>query len=116
MTSPITSAQALGASIGNAIAKRRKLCGMTQDEVAERLQIGVEAMSRLERGVVIPSIQRIFELAEVFGCSAAELVTEASPRGIDQGIRLSRMLETLSTEDQELVTGLLEKLATRLKA
>ena len=52
--------------VGAQIAKRRADSGMSQEDVAERLGIGNEAVSRLERGVVSPSIPRLFEFADIF--------------------------------------------------
>lgn len=42
---------ALAKAVGRAIAYQRQQRGMTQEEVAERLQIGMEAVSRMERGL-----------------------------------------------------------------
>ena len=54
--------------LGKSIAKARIAQDMTQEVVAEKLGIGNEAMSRIERGIVEPSITRIFELAEILNC------------------------------------------------
>ncbi|MGS0735065.1 MULTISPECIES: helix-turn-helix transcriptional regulator [unclassified Pseudomonas] len=52
--------------VGRAIAKQRIRSGLTQEEVAERLGVGNEAVSRIERGVVIPNIGRLLEFAALF--------------------------------------------------
>src|SRR5690606_41820319 len=70
----------LAEAVGRAIAKQRVRVGMTQEHVAERLGIGSEAISRIERGIVIPNISRLLEFAAIFECEAADLLTEASPR------------------------------------
>ena len=44
-----TDQKALAEAVGRAIAKQRMRCGMTQDEVAEILGVGNEAVSRIER-------------------------------------------------------------------
>ena len=66
----------LARTIGKAIARYRQQAGLTQDEVAERLEIGGEAVSRMERGIVIPTVARLVELADMFQCEAADLLTE----------------------------------------
>ena len=71
---------ALARSIGQAIAHRRSLAELTQEEVAEKLGLGNEAVSRLERGKATLSVVRLMELAELFGCEAADLLTETSVR------------------------------------
>lgn len=105
----------LAALVGQAIARQRILSSLTQEEVAERLGIGSEAVSRIERGVVIPNIARLLEMAEIFGCGAAELLGEVSPLADDQARRISRLLEPLNQADQRLLLEMLESLATRLR-
>lgn len=104
----------LAEAVGRAIAKQRVRAGMTQEGVAEQLGIGSEAISRIERGIVIPNISRLLEFAVIFECEAADLLTEASPRTDDQAQRISRMLATVSPEDRKLILGLVEQLADRL--
>jgi transcriptional regulator with XRE-family HTH domain len=99
--------------VGHAIAKQRIRSGLTQEQVAERLGIGNEAVSRIERGVVIPNIARLLEFAAIFKCEAAELLTEVSSRPDDQARRLHELLSRLDTGDRQLVMGLVEKLVER---
>lgn len=100
--------------LGRAIAKKRMECGMTQEDVAERLQIGYEAVSRIERGTVSPNLDRLFELADIFNCGVAELVTESSRRSLDQAHHIANLLQQLSEGDRQLVVEIVEKLAGRL--
>ncbi|WP_413703953.1 helix-turn-helix domain-containing protein [Pseudomonas sp. Pseusp16] len=104
----------LAGVVGRAIAKQRIRSGLTQEEVAERLGIGNEAVSRIERGIVIPNIERLLAFAGIFGCEAAELLTEASSRPDDQAIRISQLLTPLSHDDRLLILSLVENLAERL--
>nr|WP_256345042.1 helix-turn-helix transcriptional regulator [Pseudomonas gingeri] len=100
--------------VGRAIAKQRIRSGLTQEEVAERLGIGNEAVSRIERGIVIPNIERLLAFAGIFDCEAAELLTEVSSRPDDQASRISRLLTPLSQDDRQLILDLVERLAERL--
>ena len=45
--------------IGSQIAKIRKERGLTQAQVAELVNVATETISRLERGVSIPSLKRL---------------------------------------------------------
>lgn len=65
-------------SIGRVLAQRRESTGLTQEQVAEVLQIGTEAVSRMERGITMPTIQRMAELADIYGCGIEELVIATS--------------------------------------
>lgn len=104
----------LAVMVGRAIAKQRVASNLTQEAVAERLGIGLEAVSRMERGVVIPTVVRLFELADIFECDAADLLTEASSRSSDQASHLNRVLSRLSTADRTLLLEVFERLSMRL--
>ncbi|ARK79254.1 transcriptional regulator [Burkholderia pseudomallei] len=111
---PKSKTEDVAVVVGRAIAKQRVISGLTQDKVAERLGIGLEAVSRMERGVVIPTVARLFELADIFQCDAADLLTEASSRSSDQASHLTRLLSRLSAADRTLLLEVFERLSTRL--
>ncbi|MGU7776301.1 helix-turn-helix domain-containing protein [Burkholderia sp. MR1-5-21] len=104
----------LAAAVGRTIAKQRIASGLTQEQVAEALGIGLEAVSRMERGVVIPTVVRLFELADIFQCDAADMLTEASSRSSDQANHLNRLLSRLSTADRAMMLEVFERLSARL--
>lgn len=111
-----TNHHKLAAHIGRAIARHRMRCKMTQDQVAERLQIGTEAVSRMERGLVTPNLARLFELATLFNCEAADLLRDSSPLPDDQARRIRKQLERLTTEDRALIVSLIDQLCERLES
>lgn len=104
----------LAALVGRAIARQRSRSGLTQEQVAERLGVGNEAVSRIERGIVMPNIERLVELAAIFGCDTADLLTESSSRSEDQARRLYALLSRLEVADRDLVMDLVERLVGRL--
>ncbi|CAJ5416592.1 helix-turn-helix domain-containing protein [Burkholderia vietnamiensis] len=104
----------LAGLIGRAIAKHRLESGLTQEQVAETLGIGNEAVSRMERGLVMPTVARLVELAEIFGCDAADLLTGASTRSSDQGKYVGQLLAKLGGNDRAMVIEIVERLAGRL--
>ena len=105
----------LADTVGRAISKQRVRRGLTQEAVADRLGVGNEAVSRIERGVVMHNITRLLEFAEIFGCEAAELLSEVSPLVDDQASRISHLLGALDHADRQLVVELVERLVNRLK-
>ncbi|MDN7845968.1 helix-turn-helix transcriptional regulator [Burkholderia multivorans] len=111
---PKSGTEELAVAVGKAIAKQRIASGLTQEKVAEQLGIGLEAVSRMERGAVIPTVVRLFELADIFACDAADLLTESSSRSSDQASRLDRLLSRLSTGDRAMLLEVFERLSTRL--
>lgn len=56
--------------VGKRIAAARKLAGMTQDQVARRLKIGVNHLSQIERGVSGIAIGTLIELVKILNVSA----------------------------------------------
>ncbi|CAG4925531.1 MULTISPECIES: helix-turn-helix domain-containing protein [Burkholderiaceae] len=104
----------LAVVIGRAIAKHRVASSFTQEQVAEALGIGNEAVSRMERGIVMPTVARLVELADLFECNAADLLTEASSRTSDQAKYVAQLLAKLGGNDRTMVVEIVERLAGRL--
>ena len=63
-----------GKTMGMFIASLRKAQGMTQAELAERMQVTDKAVSKWERDLSCPDIQSLPKLAEVLQVSAEELL------------------------------------------
>nr|WP_294839844.1 helix-turn-helix transcriptional regulator [uncultured Methylotenera sp.] len=105
----------LAEQIGQCIAKRRLAAGFTQHQVAEKLGIGYEAVSRMERGVTIPTVIRLADLAEIFGCGIQELLIESSDRPDEQAEQIKNMLAKLNSEDRNMILETIQKLYLRLK-
>ena len=106
---------ALAKAIGRVVAKRRTERGMTQEYVAECLGVGYEAISRIERGAIMPTIGKLVQLAGVFNCPIDELLVESSNRATDQGAVLSKMIEGLSETDRAFMLEHIERMANKLK-
>jgi len=106
---------ALGKKVGKAIADRRRAVPMTQEELAERLGVGVEAVSRMERGAIMPSIPKLVEVAEALHSPVQDLLLMFSDRPTDKGIELAKKLDQLSPSDREMVLQIVDLLAHRLK-
>lgn len=102
--------------IGRTLAQRREVRELTQDQVAESLGIGTEAVSRMERGITMPTVQRLAELAEVYDCGIDELLIACSNRASDQSTRISQILLTLPEADRAMIVEVVQKIAGRLKA
>ena len=109
-----TEIDRLARVVGRAIARHRVAANLTQEQVAEHLGIGNEAVSRMERGVVMPTVQRLVELADIFKCDASELLTEASTRSSDQASHLAGLLTKVSGPDRVMIVNMVETLTTRL--
>lgn len=97
-------------TIGQAISKYRQAVGLTQAQLAEMLGIGNDAVSRMERGTTVPTVLRLFELAEIFKCEVADLISEGSTRSIDQARSLEKLLLQLNECERTELLLLVEKM------
>ena len=62
-------------TLGERIAEKRKARGLKQDELAERLGVSAQAVSKWENDISCPDIMTLPQLAEILGCSIDELLT-----------------------------------------
>ena len=60
--------------IGKGIAARRKQAGLSQEELAKRLGLTRQAISRWESGAALPTVDNLVELARVLEVSVDELL------------------------------------------
>ena len=60
--------------IGKGIAERRKQAGLSQEELAKRLGLTRQAISRWESGAALPTVDNLVELARVLEVSVDELL------------------------------------------
>jgi transcriptional regulator with XRE-family HTH domain len=102
-------------SIGKALAQKRESCNLTQEQLSVALSIGPEAISRMERGITMPTVQRLAELAEIYQCGIDELLIASSNRTSDQAELISQILHTLPEADRAMIVEVVQKIATRLK-
>ncbi len=64
--------------IGQNIAAYRKRFGMTQAELAQKLNYSDKAVSKWERGESVPDVLTLVQLAEQFGVTVNELLEDPS--------------------------------------
>ncbi len=110
----MTKEELVNRKIGKTIAKKRKVAGYTQEEVAEHLGVGNEAFSRIERGIVSPGIYKLYQLADLFDCRIEEFLIEGSRRPSDQAEYISQMLAKNVVADRQIIVSLVENLSRHL--
>ena len=87
--------------MGARIAALRKEAGLSQAELAEKLQISASAMGMYEQGRREPSAQMLVSLAQILGVTTDYLLTGAPAP--DQREELGRMfLNRITTADRRL--------------
>jgi transcriptional regulator with XRE-family HTH domain len=106
----------LAKSVGALIATRRKALGMTQGELAERVNIEQESMSRIETGSITPSLSRLISLADALDCPVEALLRSASHRKQDQALVLAELLNGLNGADRAFAVGVVRDFVGLVKA
>ena len=91
------------AEIAGNIALRRKKAGLTQAQVAEKISVEKETVSRLESGKISLTVDRLQQLALIFGCSLNDLLSAPDDSIEQQAKTLADMLRPLSAEERDAV-------------
>ncbi|MCC6809178.1 MAG: helix-turn-helix transcriptional regulator [Deltaproteobacteria bacterium] len=91
--------------LGRQVAGYRDAAKLTQEQLAEKVGVTVETISRLERGASTPSVERLEAVAIVLGIELRDLFTFESARD-DRGEVLTQFVRELrrrKPEDVELI-------------
>ncbi|SMG00084.1 helix-turn-helix domain-containing protein [Burkholderia singularis] len=99
----------LAREIGKAIARRRKTRGLTQERLSEAGGLAQASLSQIERGIVLPSLDRLAQLAELLDCRLADLVSEGGTGALDRATRIHEKLSALTPTQQEALERLLDE-------
>ena len=104
-------------SIGSFIAALRKANGMTQKDLAERLNISDKSVSRWERDDGTPDLALIPVIAEIFGVTCDELLRgerrPAAQRDADEVVPAEEPSPRSEKQRQRLLSVSLSKYKTR---
>lgn len=97
---------------GENVQFRRKKMGLTQEELAERIGIGQQSLSRMERGGIAPKFERLQDFAAVLNCSVAELFRPRSETDDAPEAALADMLHGLVPYEKEVIVRFVRDLAS----
>lgn len=100
--------------LGRNIAKRRRQIGWTQANLAERMKMEPESISRFERGATLPSLATLELLAGELNVTVAELLAECPDAAYSEAQRVSGWLSKLQPDARKMVLDGLQKLCTLL--
>ena len=107
--------QSVAIIVGGNISARRKLLSYTQAELAEKLNMGPDSLSRIEKGVVAPRFQRLADIAAALDCTIADLFKmDKLPLSVNLEI-LADMLRSLPSDVQEDLLSLMIATAKTVK-
>jgi transcriptional regulator with XRE-family HTH domain len=92
-------------TVGQALLHERRRCGMSQQKAAELVGIEPESISRIENGVIAPTLTRLRQFAIIYSCSLASIVGETSDQVSDIALKLTKELEGLTESDRVFVAN-----------
>ncbi|MBI4595460.1 MAG: helix-turn-helix domain-containing protein [Candidatus Tectomicrobia bacterium] len=81
------------------LSKLRKEKGLTQEELAKKIGVGIAQMRRYEKGVSSPTLEVIKNMAKALGVSSDELIFDEN-----EGVANSRILDSKLLEQFELLS------------
>lgn len=104
--------------VGNFIMNKRKELGMTQQQLADKLKVSFQAVSKWENGITYPNIEILYELAIALNVTVDEILvgSEKETEGLSYskaGIDITytdtikrEMAKHLETSDVRVLNGL----------
>lgn len=95
--------------IGSRIKVARKRKDMTQEMLAERLDVSVGYVSQVERGITKISLDLLASISDILECDIAELVRASSTTSENYLSReITQNYDKLSNKERKLVDGIIK--------
>lgn len=108
MVNPKKAGQRLAQKLGANLATRRRARKWSQEDLAERLGVAAETISRFERGATLPSLVTLQRLGLMLKAPIAELLAGTSPAPDDQAAAIAAWISGLRDDEREYVLGLVK--------
>ncbi len=101
--------------VGLNLAKVRQEARLTQEDLAGKVGVEPETISRIERGATDPSLKRLEQFANAIGIGVKELIGESEKEPLSAAQMISAHLQPLKQEDQDFVVQQLLRLCKHLE-
>jgi transcriptional regulator with XRE-family HTH domain len=100
--------------IGDRIKRARKAQNMTQEDLAEKMDVSIAFLSRIERGGSQVNLKRLGQICGILGISEGEILngtSNNSSKYLDS--EFSALLETCTPEQQKLIYDIAKVIANK---
>ncbi|MDR2889715.1 MAG: helix-turn-helix domain-containing protein [Lachnospiraceae bacterium] len=98
-------------SIGIKIREKRDAMSLRQEDLAEKANLSVDFISKIERGERFPKLQNFVMLLNELDASADEILADVLDKGyITRSSYYVEQIATLPKEEQERIFAVLEAL------
>ena len=98
---------------GTRIQEKRKLLGLTQEKLAEKIEKSLRLIADLERGAVGMSMETLFELCNALKVTPNDLLLPSTDEQPDE---LSWLLDTLSNSSDHVRAAAIDILKAYLRS
>ena len=96
-------------TMGDRIKETRKKRNFTQEQLAEKLDISVEYVSQIERGLKVPSMQLFIKLLEILDVSSDYLLRDiVSTNNLYGDKQIGNKLEKLTPKQRVALEALID--------
>jgi transcriptional regulator with XRE-family HTH domain len=93
----------LAKRLGKNVAERRKQLEWTQEQVAERVGVDAETISRFERGANLPSLLTLEKLSTALRLSVGDLLSKQRPEAANEAAIFDSLITGLSPDERAFV-------------
>ncbi len=90
-------------AVGKRVKAAREKAGLTQEELAEKVNLSISHISCIERGIKPPKLDTFVSIANAIGVSSDILLQDVLTPVETPKSELALAIESLSIEDQERV-------------
>lgn len=98
-------------NVGKRIREYREKAHITQESLAETLDISVTAISNIERGINYPTLENFIMIANTIGVSADLLLSDVvNESNIIKASELSEKLKQVPPDKRKQITDIIETL------
>ena len=96
-------------TMGDRLKETRKKQGLTQEQLAEKLDVSLEYVSQIERNLKVPSMQVFIKLIEELDVSADYILRDkVSTRNLYGDNIIGKKLERLSPKERVALEALID--------
>lgn len=104
-------------AVGKRIKEHRLKIGLTQEKLAEKLDISTNHLSAVERGAYSVKLDLLVRMANIFGCSADELLEDVLEHSYHRrSCEIDRRLESVSNEKRSMILDVMETMLRHSEA
>lgn len=102
--------------IGKRIQEQRKRKGLTQEQVAEQVELSTGYYSAVERGMYTVSLDKLVDIMNVIGCTADDIFVDVLKTGSQiRASKLGEMLEALPEKDKNNILDVVQVMINNCK-